>query len=920
MKLHTLHLIATLLIVASFLAAPFAPAAPQQKGQPEYLQGLDALEAGKYSDAVTAFSAAIDADEERVAYWIARGVARALAQNFTAAEKDITRAQRLEPANQEARLWLSAITNMKGDFMQSGLIYQQATRDQYENAILDTSRAYGRLGFIQRSPDADADPEFLARARQERADALKKFPDIAAAFANHAKGAASDIAPLLFDRARQLVAKKDWAGALKDLQKASETNPRDVDILHFRALCNLNLGAPAAAREQFTRVLTADPAAAASFAGRACADVVMGDARRARIDLDHALQLDPARAAEFRKQFDEFAAANPAPQVKREELSNLLKSLHDAALKGATDDDLFKHATVLVKGAHANRLRADETYFIQRLDLEAGAKSGSPAALADLAQFLYRQAVTRHYEKVEPRSPMLPYRPQDTDAELDYALKTCDAALAKDPNNVKALTYKASCLMSMLQWTDAETLLRKALDIDPDYGPLLESFARCLNHAAAVRAMNAAGLRTTKTWEDLSYRYYRYPTQAELAQADELDAQAQRLWNLAKAHLDRAAQKYAGKPPGFYYAGVVARQRGQIDQAVAAFEQCVNLDPDHESAWDSLAELYSASGMPDRAAEAKSNAVNLTHTTAGHMLAYAWPMIARTKYRTARESIDKAIAYDAADPRSPAYLAVISAANDNTEQALAWYRTASAIEEARALLNGSSLRSGAGETLTADAAAFTLAVNDRLGRLALDQKHPDLAAQAFNRNIALESRVPKSQWFEPLWNSMLPDLDQGPAQNVPSAQTAIALFMWSRTGLGQALLAQGDQKGGLAQFQIVLDMPKLRHPTIDPGPTMGDPWATAKINLLKTLLAKNDIETAWKLSQQFEQPNGVSKELNDELGRITREIQDRRMRAEQADYDKQVEEARKQRQAELDKFMKQRQQQDNTRRQRPPIR
>src|SRR5207237_10910027 len=139
-----------------------------------------------------------------------------------------------------------------------------------------------------------------------------------------------------------------------------------------------------------------------------------------------------------------------------------------------------------------------------------------------LAEFLSRQAVTRHYEKVEPRSPMLPYRPQDTDAELAYALKTCDAALAKDPNNVKALTYKASCLMSMVQWADAETLLRKALDINPDYGPLLESFARLLNHAAAVRAVNAAGLRTTQTWEDLSYRYYRYPTQAEFAQADEL--------------------------------------------------------------------------------------------------------------------------------------------------------------------------------------------------------------------------------------------------------------------------------------------------------------------------------------------------------------------------------------------------------------
>src|SRR5690242_10281899 len=92
-------------LVVSSLIATFAGAA-EPAALPHLLEGLDALEAGKYADAVAPFSAAIEADSEDHNLWVARGVAKALALNPDAAEKDLLRAQKLEPQDRHVSLWL----------------------------------------------------------------------------------------------------------------------------------------------------------------------------------------------------------------------------------------------------------------------------------------------------------------------------------------------------------------------------------------------------------------------------------------------------------------------------------------------------------------------------------------------------------------------------------------------------------------------------------------------------------------------------------------------------------------------------------------------------------------------------------------------------------------------------------------------
>jgi Flp pilus assembly protein TadD len=894
-----------LLLVAAVVPSPARAADPA--ALPPLLEGLDLLESGKYADAVAPFSRAIQADSEDHNLWIARGVAKGLAEKPDAAEKDFLRAQKLDPQDNHVRLWLQFCYNMKGDFQKASVTYVGASRDQYENLVIDTGNLYGRLAFASQGDRGGENGEFLDKPRNERAQALTRLPDVAAAFVDRTKSTLGDLGPLLAQRAKNLMADRNFAAALANLDKAQQIRPSDIAILHDRAICNLNLGAAAAAREQFTRVLTANPAAAPSFAGRATAAAVLGDAARAASDLDHATRLDPGHAADYKRAVDEALRNNPPAQIKREDLSKKVEELIAAAKASTTEDDLLNRATAIIKGANAYRLRSDETYFDRRLRLEDKARSNTPDALADLGEFLYREATVTHVEKVEPRADAIPYRPQDTDAELRYAEQSCDRALATRRDHVKALTYKALCLMARLQWGDAETLLKHALQIDPTYGPLLDGMAKLLNHAAAVRAQRAFQLRQTQTWETTYYYYWRHPSPADLAQADALDRQARQLWELARKHLEAAAKQDAGKPLGYYYTAILAKQQDRPADARAAFEECVRLDPAFQSAWDELAVIYAAQNLPREAAEAKSRSVNLVHTTAGHMLRYAWGNIPRTRFKTATEALARAIDYDPADPRACAYLGVIDAADEKPGEALACFRAAAALDEARSALNGTSLRSAGASHVPAAATGFTMSLNNRLGQIALERNRPDVAVEAFRRNVALERRVPQSEWFTLLPVSMLPDTDSGELGNFPEADAAISLFMTARAGLGQALIQQGKTDEGLAQLRACLAMPRLRHPTQEPVNRVGPPWLQAKVALLRVLIDRKDWDAAWREKNDQDWPAvRPSREQEAQYLALAQEIDKHRAAAQDAGNDRDERAARQEMERRLKEYQQKR--------------
>lgn len=89
--------------------------APPARGASDYVDGIDALEAGDWKRAVASLTRALQADGDNADYLRARGVAYTLAENFPEDLADLQRALKLRPGDREARLWLAAAYRMSGD-------------------------------------------------------------------------------------------------------------------------------------------------------------------------------------------------------------------------------------------------------------------------------------------------------------------------------------------------------------------------------------------------------------------------------------------------------------------------------------------------------------------------------------------------------------------------------------------------------------------------------------------------------------------------------------------------------------------------------------------------------------------------------------------------------------------------------------
>lgn len=95
---------------------PPKPAAAQSSaGALDYVDGLEALEAGDYRRAIERLGRAIGADGDNADYHLPRGVANTLAEQFAAAVADLERAQQMRPNHRETMLWLKSAYQMAND-------------------------------------------------------------------------------------------------------------------------------------------------------------------------------------------------------------------------------------------------------------------------------------------------------------------------------------------------------------------------------------------------------------------------------------------------------------------------------------------------------------------------------------------------------------------------------------------------------------------------------------------------------------------------------------------------------------------------------------------------------------------------------------------------------------------------------------
>jgi tetratricopeptide (TPR) repeat protein len=841
-------------------------------GAADYLGGLTAFEHADYPGAVASMSKAIDADDENPDYRIGRAVGLIFEEKLNDAQKDLKRALKLRPDDRSAKMWLATDVAMHGDWSDTNIY--PLTGDEFESNVRHMSHVYGqyfwelaenrRTGFS--SQPTDAMKASLAGARAQ-------FPTLSKQFAARAEaslqGNGNALSGVIRDRALQLVQQKNYADGLKALMPLLAATPDDPQLLGAHAQCVLALGSPTLARLESTRVLTHDLNNVDAYATRAVAAAQMGDSRRADSDLKWVSQINPAKVAETQAAVAAAAALQPAG-FKPEELPQRLQELHQMAADGKPWDALVAQAVSINKGENAIRKRYDEDYQerLHILTLATQKQPQSAEAFAQLGEFLYLGAIDTLGEVVEPRAEFRMYRLATADArtqELAQASQDVDTALRLDPKNVQAVTTKSELLIRDGQWADAETLLRQALATNPNEPRVLRLFGRVMDYAASCRDYNAYKLRSTQSWISGDFLWTRFPSQADLDNADQLNQQGDQIYAIGSSAIAAAAQAQKGTADGFDYAFVIARRNGQTDDAISDLQQAIKLAPDRPEYYDALADLYEEKGQLVDASETRATAANLIQTTAAPMLRLAWQQIPMTQYKEARKSLDRAMALDPTDPRSAAYLSVIDSEDEKPDEAHAWMVVAAAQDEAKARMDGRSATTTAIGQVPASEVALGITLDVRAAESYLKLKQKDPALQLFDLAIAVAARVPSADINADNASSMLPSSSGGdPGVTIPPAHSIAESLAWAHLYRARMLAADAKPADAITEFHAVLN---LR------GKETAAPVAYASYALAANAMKHHDAHVALEYLNQAAPPRGMPQAFNQAYEKLHTEAQ-----------------------------------------------
>lgn len=844
--------------------------ASESPGINGYIAGLDALEQGKWADAAEQLTAALRAEPENADFFTARGVAYALGERLSDAKKDLDRANRLRPNQPATNLWLATVVAMQGDFSKAAEIFPYATLDPYESAVRKMSHEYGDVAFRKTLGDELA----VEQARPVQDQARASFVTLARQFVERAKPAGGEVSAALGRRGIDRAKAGDPAQAYRDLHHAHLANPNDLDVLYHYAVAKLAIGSPEGAREDLTALLLANPDHPDALVRRAEAHAALGDAPSARHDLDLAgrqnVKIDPALKARIESQVASVSGV-PSQANKAALLDMLRQSLSQGA---ATSDALFDGATRLVRAVNAGRVRSDERYQNRVNALRAASNRANASAddLAAIGQFLYTEAFIVLGEAVEPHAVNVPYRPQgaNQDRELAEAEAALDKAIARNPNHPRALAFKGGCRLKRdRNWQEAENYLNRAIEADPRDPIILDLFAQVMDYAAFVQSAAAADLRSVDTWTTTHYIYYRYPSEAELRAAAELDALARRMWAKARAALEAAANAQPGKATSHYYRAIIAEREKDLNASAAELRKAVEIDPTYFEAWQRLSTTASRLGLVQEAYHAQSKAVNLVHTSAAPMLKLAWIELTRTAYQSAAKALDEAAAIDPADPRVAAYRAAVFRAQDDLVEAGAWFIIASFIEQVRLADLGLSpkLADEAGLQYGADQVARLLAINNATADMTNRRSKTGITHELMRMNFDVYEHVPQAAKYTKSSSGLLPEVPDDPGR-LPEPPTIEALVCWTAVHAGRANVADGNFEQAERQFDWAMNFEQRKPPTMDQGMAVRIPGLWAKLGLVDLDLKRNNPQAASQRMQMVGHPSIATEEMQTEIDRL----------------------------------------------------
>ncbi|MEX5214221.1 MAG: tetratricopeptide repeat protein [Nitrospiraceae bacterium] len=903
----------TLLVFILWVTALFFPSTPAGATVPSnaavpYVDGLDALNDGRWRDAVAVLTKALDVAGDNPDILFARGVASTLAEDFPNALKDLQRAGRLGYPGREPELWTYVAEAMSGTVTVPDHALGGGPRGVPSGPVVvllpghlaqghdDYTTEYGsfilyRLGQAYQDHRLPADKGGSGKSGGTKSPEMRQAMLKAGQLFAEKNYRRPEVAAISTSRATQASGDTITPKHMAHVARALAGNPADPQAHYQAGRAWLEAGRPAAARKEFTVALTFKTDLADAYLGRATAAARMGDEQRMTADLDI-----------YKKLGGWFATRSARSTVEHElnehkikgSADRYLKELQEAAASDKPFERLVEIATQVHRAKGEHRLRYDELYQdrLRVLDEAVRDNPKNPDTLVALATYLVEEADIRG-EKVEPRRALEPYRFQvSRNQELQRAIRIADQALGLDPKHVGAIMQKAIALTGLGDLGQADHLADQALTLSGNHADALALYARFRAMRANHMSNEAWNLRqercTSSTHQetrdsivyDVTITTCVPPSQADLQRAAQLDALAAELRRRARAAMEKAVGVTKGTVEGWLLQADLALWDGKIDQAQAAFEQAVKLNPKSLAAQQRLVQHYAQTGQQVKAEEQQLVFTGLFQTTAAPLLRLTWKNAERTAWQAARGYLVRAWQIDPQDARIAAYSGVVAEASGQAEEAAADYRMALALEEARLQLD--EQKSETGRALGRDAMEFGLATQARFHLAKPLQKNgtfPEALAH-YQAVLDYEKRMRLGFESREMFTALWPDQQPEGGALVVGPNNAATLIADAHLQTGKILSAMGKHDDSIEHFRAaamlgplkMAGMPQIGdgYGNTNFGGVAGVPAKEAQILLAKELIAKGDAEGAQAVL--FEAGNGVPDHLRQQINDINMAI------------------------------------------------
>lgn len=706
-------------------------------GRGDFVEGLQAIAAGKFAEAGTSLSRAIDANGEDASYRVARAVALMMQEDGPGSRPDLDRAGRLSARHEARAVWLFVWTIM------------------FDPYNLDRQAPYGS-GLPYARPAIDAAPRY-SRPGSERKQELQTLREIAGRYAWHELAKPENLGTQR-GAVGDLYKQERYVECLALVNRLLARNRTDVGLRSMAAGCHLGLGEVGAARAIYTELLKALPCDPSLLMGRAIAAARMGSVQAAKADHALAQEISTQTATAYGANF-ELAMKQAASGLPVETPAQLLAALQ-AAAASESPAQLQVRGERLARADAAIRLDESEVYTQQLGRLQRAADADPANADKQVALAAFRLLPTVRVANrlaTTPDSP--PVRLRAGSFELTRARAALETALRINPDHTAALTQLAVLFLGQRRLddmikADERALSRGALDLE-----LAKMYLDYYQQSALQLETEAHNLRQPRTQEqnrpDGRYLVTTYPSAADLARAKALDERGAAIRRQSFGPLAKVRERDKDQISGHLADAEYHQALGKYDQAIASAESALRIDPWHLEAHEFLIELCPKVNLMSKGVEHRDILDNLFAPSADRSIAPVWDLLEQTKYASALDAVNAGEVKDPASARVAAYRAIVLASAGKNDQAEAAFRVAAALEAANLLVQGHSPAADAKAPLSAETAGRYLAVHLAWARMLRPTDRAGAMAK-LDLVLRIAARVPSDQWDYQIISGSLP--------------------------------------------------------------------------------------------------------------------------------------------------------------------